>query len=240
MLADMASFVVDEMELRRLLHQQRAQINDLEHARNTLRVSERHFRSLIENAQDIITILDPSGTIIYESPSLERLFGYKPVELIGHNAFEFVHPDDVEHVLASFQEAVNDPEHRSLTEFRFRHRDGSWRILEAIGSVSLDGSAISGIVVNSRDVTERRRAEEALRESELRFRAASDGSFDSFYILKSVRDEANTIIDFEFVDLNTRGAEMVSSTKAQIIGQRLCELFPINKTAGFRRNTSCC
>jgi PAS domain S-box-containing protein len=233
MLTDMAAFVVDEMELRRLFHQQRTQIHDLEHARDTLRISERHFRSLIENAQDIITILDPSGTIVYESPSLERVFGYKPVELIGRNAFDFVHPDDVAHVVAGFEEAVHDSQHRSLTEFRFRHRDGSWRILEAIGSVSVDGSAISGIVVNSRDVTERHRAEEALRESELRFRAASDGSFDSFYILKSVRNENNAIIDFEFVDLNTRGAEMVSSSKSQVIGQRLCELFPINRTDGF-------
>jgi PAS domain S-box-containing protein len=110
-----------------------------------LHVSERHFRSLIENAQDIITILDPAGTIVYESPSLERVFGYNPVDMIGRNAFEFVHPDDVKQVFTAFREAAENPLHRSVTEFRFRHRDGSWRILEAIGSVMREGSVVQGL-----------------------------------------------------------------------------------------------
>ncbi|HEY9880059.1 MAG TPA: PAS domain S-box protein [Leptolyngbyaceae cyanobacterium] len=75
--------------------------------------------------------------------------------------------------------------------------------------------------------------EATLRESDARFHAAAESSFDAIYILKSVRDEAGEIVDFQFVDLNTYGAKLISRTKAEVIGQNLCELLPINRTLGF-------
>jgi PAS domain S-box-containing protein len=135
-----------------------------------LRESEEHFRSLIENALDIITILNGDGTIRYESPSIERVLGYKPEDLIGKNVFEFIQPDDALNVINTFTHGIQNPGVATSAELRFQHKDGSWRILEAIGTSFLDDSGVTGIVVNSRDITERKRAEEALRESEERFR----------------------------------------------------------------------
>lgn len=139
-----------------------------------LQRSEKHFRSLIENASDIITVLDEDGTIRYESPSIERLFGYAPERLVGSNALEWIHPEDRPQALDILQRAQDggDP-HR--TEFRFRHQDGSWRIVEAISRNLLNDPAVGGVVINSRDVTQRRQRErelEAIATMSMALRAA--------------------------------------------------------------------
>ena len=126
--------------------------------------SEHLFYSLIQNSSDIITILKEDGIISYESPSLQRLLGYAPDELIGRNAFELIHPDDLPKARAAFAEVIRTPDVPLSTQFRFRHKDGSWRVLEATGSNQLQNAMVSGIVVNSRDVTKRIKAEELLRE----------------------------------------------------------------------------
>ena len=126
---------------------------------------ERLFYSLIQNSSDIITILKEDGIISYESPSLKRVLGYAPDELIGRNAFELVHPDDVQKVRDAFAEVIRNPDVLLSTQFRFRHKDGSWRVLEATGSNQLQNAMVAGIVVNSRDVTKRIKAEELLREA---------------------------------------------------------------------------
>ena len=138
--------------------------------------SEQHFRSLIENAQDIITILEADGTIRYESPSIEHVVGYKPDELIGKNAFDFIHPDDLPKVIEIFAEGSSTPGYTNALTLRFCHKDGSWRVLEAIGKNLLNDPAVAGVVVNSRDITGQRRAEEALQQSEARFRTIFEGA----------------------------------------------------------------
>jgi PAS domain S-box-containing protein len=126
---------------------------------------EHLFYSLIQNSSDIITILKEDGIISYESPSLKRVLGYAPDELIGRNAFELVHPDDVQKVRDVFAEVIRNPDVLLSTQFRFRHKDGSWRVLEATGSNQLQNAMVAGIVVNSRDVTKRIKAEELLQEA---------------------------------------------------------------------------
>ena len=127
-----------------------------------VRRSEARFSSLIRNALDIITILDADGTIRYESPAVVRALGYQPDELIGRNAFQIVHPDDLPQVLVEFRATLNDPTHSPLVEFRFRHKDGSWRWLEATGTNLLADPTVGGLVINSRDVTERKEIQQQL------------------------------------------------------------------------------
>lgn len=144
-------------------------ISERVRAEEALRGSEEHFRSMIENASDVITVLDAAGTIRYESPSVERVLGYRPEELVGEHAFDRVHPDDVAATRTAFAARVEGRDVGTAVEMRFRHRDGSWRVLEARGANRLDDPAINGIIVNSRDVTERCEAEAALRAEEARF-----------------------------------------------------------------------
>jgi PAS domain S-box-containing protein len=134
------------------------------------------FHALIQNSSDIITILGVDGTLLYESPSIERILGYDQNELIGRNAFELVHPDDRQKVQHAFAEVVSNRDSALSADFRFMHKDGSWRVLYATGSNQLDNPFIAGIVVNSRDITERKHVEEKLRESEERFRRIFEDS----------------------------------------------------------------
>src|SRR4028119_454838 len=119
----------------------------------TLRIlgeSEKRFRSLVQNASDITTVLDADGTIRYESPSIERLLGYRPEDLVGQNAFDYVHPDDLERVRRIFGETTKRSGASRPVEVRFRHADGSWRYMEWIGNNLLEDPTVKGIVANSR------------------------------------------------------------------------------------------
>ena len=127
-----------------------------------LQASEARFRSLVQNALDIITILEADGTVRYESPAVERVLGYAPNELVGRNPFALVHPDDVARVRGLFQETLSKPGVNVPAEFRFRHKDGSWRWLEAVGTNLLANPSVSGVVINSRDITERKAFEARL------------------------------------------------------------------------------
>ncbi len=148
--------------------------HDREQAEQALRRSEDYFRTLIENSSDIITILNPKGTIQFQSPSIERVLGYKPEELIDRNAFDLIHPNDVQRTLAVFSGEVLLNLSQTPVEYRFRHRDGTWRHLESIGKNLLDDPSVRGIVINSRDVTERKGAEERIREQAALLDKATD------------------------------------------------------------------
>ena len=144
-----------------------AQMQDITEQRDTrvaLRRSEARFRSLIENASDIITVLDADGRIRFESPSVTRILGYEPDELLGRPVMDFIHPDDRAHVQQALTERLRDPGVVQSVELRFRHRDGRWGMLAARGANRLDDPAVRGIVINSRDVTERHEGEVKQRE----------------------------------------------------------------------------
>lgn len=137
-------------------------ITDRRRGEEALRASERRFRSLIENASDMVTVLDMNWIISYESPSVERVLGHAPDELIGRSVLDLVHPDDVPTVMEKLGALRDEADGVQAAEIRLRHRDGSWRILEAKGSNRIQDAAIGGLVVNSRDITERKQAEEQL------------------------------------------------------------------------------
>ena len=141
-------------------------ITERKQAEEALRRSEQHFRSLIENALDIIAILDFEGNVLFESPSIERILGYTPAEMRGRRSFDMIHPEDVGRVVDVFDRGLEDPLLREAVEYRCRHKDGSWRVLESVSENLLAVPAVAGVVVHSRDVTERKAAEVALRESQ--------------------------------------------------------------------------
>ena len=132
-----------------------------------IKESEERFRSLVQNTSDIITILEADGTVRYISPAVERVTGHKPEEQIGTKAFASVHPDDRERALDIFAAVLKVPGLHPPVEFRVLHKDGSWRYLEHIVNNLLDDPAVRSVVVNSRDVTERRALEEQLRHQAL-------------------------------------------------------------------------
>jgi PAS domain S-box-containing protein len=131
-----------------------------------LRQREAHFRSLIEHGADLIAVLDGDGVIHYASPSHERVLGRPAGDLIGIRFVDLVHPDDVAGVTEAFSRGVATPGTAVTRECRVRHRDGSWRLLEATGRNALDDPAVAGVVLNARDITAERQLEEQFRQSQ--------------------------------------------------------------------------
>jgi PAS domain S-box-containing protein len=154
-------------------------------AEEKLRLSEEYFRALMENSLDAVTIMNEDGTIRYESPSYERLLGFKPEERVGGGLYERIHPDDITRVAELFAEFLQDRGGTLHTEVRAQHKDGSWRFIEAIGHNLLDNPVVKGIVINLRDITERKKAEEALRYSEKYFRSLIENAQDAIVIVAS-------------------------------------------------------
>ena len=170
MLQDLAATAVTELELRR-------ELNDRARVESALREGEERYRSLIDQTSDIIAVVDESGVVRYGSPSVEPVLGYDAEDLVGRKAVELVHPEDRARLHAAYRASLLDPRAAEAgVEFRFQHRNGSWRVLEALGSALRHRSAGPETVLTLRDVTERRQAEAALRESEERLRLTLDAA----------------------------------------------------------------
>ncbi|HEX7522070.1 MAG TPA: ATP-binding protein [Acidimicrobiia bacterium] len=136
-------------------------------AEEALRASEHRFRAIVDATSDMIAVLEPDGAIRYVSPVIEHVLGWRAEQKVGTNAFDDVHPDDRCRVWEHFTNAIAADSGRagSPTAFRLRHRDGSWRQVEAVASNLTHDPAVRGIVVNTRDVGERTRLEEELLQS---------------------------------------------------------------------------
>lgn len=139
-------------------------------AEQSLRNSEARFRAMIENSSDITALLDGDGKVRYTSPSIGRVLGYGDDELAGQDVFALIHPDDLPRVKGALARAVENPGLAQHVEHRFRGKDGVWRYLESDGQYFLDHSPVSGIVVNSRDVTARKLAEDKMRAADASLR----------------------------------------------------------------------
>jgi PAS domain S-box-containing protein len=137
-----------------------------------LRNSETRFRALIEKSADLISLTSADGSTLYMSPAVETILGYAPAHFMGQNLTAFCHADDREGVAEVMARLVQDPSQRRYVEFRAVHRDGSTRWLEATARNMLADPAVGAIVSNVRDITERKRAEAALRRTEEQLRQA--------------------------------------------------------------------
>jgi len=131
---------------------------------------EKYFRTLTENSLDILCIINREGNVAHTSASVKNVLGYAPEELLGHPAFALVHAEDLPRAQEAFQLALDHPERTIKIQLRYKTRDGNWRRLELVGNNRLADPDINGIVANCRDVTDRWRAEEELRDSERQYR----------------------------------------------------------------------
>ncbi len=173
---ELAGKVVELQNANQALQAENA---ERQRAEGLVRESEQRFRALIERSSDAAIMFDSGGTILYASPPIERLVGYAPEEMVGQNRMAFIDPHQHDAASAGFAHLLHEPGKFGSVQRRVRHRDGSWRWLEATASNWLHEPAVRAVVANLRDITERKQAEDALRESEQRF-----------------RDHAETVTDF--------------------------------------------
>jgi PAS domain S-box-containing protein len=174
------------------------------------------FRMLVEQSLDAIALVERDGTVSYVSPPIARVLGYSSEEFVRLAPFEIVHPDEVNEAIARFAELLDRPGESQTAINRVRHKDGTWRWIETLSTNKLDSPDIGAIIANFRDVTARKRAEEAAREAEEKFR----------FIVESATGFAIFTTDLAGrVDSWNPGAERILGyDEAEILGQD-CRIF---------------
>src|SRR3954451_2178465 len=172
----------------------------------------RWLRSVVENSSENVTIVDPDGTLRYASPAFGQMLGYDPEEVVGKmNVLYYVHPEDLPHVLKETEKALSaGGVVTNKAEYRFRHKDGSWRWVERIGTYLLDDPHVKGVVVQTRDITERKRTEEALREAEERFRRSFEDAAIGMALVGT---------DGSFLRTNRSLCDMLGYREAELLGK---------------------
>ncbi|MEN6319479.1 MAG: PAS domain S-box protein [Syntrophaceae bacterium] len=165
-------------ELSEINKQLVEEITDRKRVEKALRESEEYFKAIIQNSTDIIIIVDKKGSIHFISPSVKNILGYEQEEVIGKRGIEFIIPDDIPRAIADFVKAIQTKDVVIPNSFRIRHKDGSERILEGVGKNLINNQPVAGFIMNARDITERKQAEERLRESEERYRILIETSPD--------------------------------------------------------------
>ncbi|HEX8234365.1 MAG TPA: PAS domain S-box protein [Abditibacteriaceae bacterium] len=196
------------------------------HAEHAARESEKRFRSMVQNGSDMIGLLSRDGTYLYVSDSVERILGYRPEELVGRSAFEFIHADEATALQKRFGSLLEGNETK-FEAFRFRTRSGDWRWVETVLTNLFDDPHVQAMVANSRDITERMRAVEAVEQSENRFRTIVETSREGIWMLN---ETGHTTY------VNERMAEMLGYTIEEMMGHSLFEF--MDETAEVEAHTN--
>ena len=185
------------------------------HAEARLHEQEVRFRALLEKSWDVITLKSGTHEIIYISPAIERALGFTPDQVINKSCLTFVHPDDRGFVQAHNEALLEAPGSSSSVEYRAFHRNGEVRWLSSTETNLLADPAVGGVVGNLRDITDRKQAEESLRESEARYRMIIETTNEGVWVLDE--RHATTFV-------NARMAAILGYTPDELIGRSVFDL----------------
>jgi len=171
--------------------------------------SEKKLRSLIENSNEVIIITDINGKRLFVSEGINRMLGYTPEEFMQFNIFETVSPEEAHSVELILQKVIDNPHQPFTIYIHLRHKNGSWRWIEAALAGFLDVPDLNGIVINYRDVTERKEAEEAILRAETNYREIFDKASDAIYVHEM---ETGKVIE-----VNNRAYEITGYTREELL-----------------------
>ena len=207
------------------------------HQENSKHESDWH-QTLIEQVNDLITVVDTEGTITYVSPAVTRVLGYDPEELVGHEGYEFVHPEDQERNAEALETVLSNPSTSKTIEVRFHHADGSWRWIEATMQNRVDDDVIDGILVSSRDITERKAYEAEAQKLAEEYEALLNNVEDAIFLINVEADDAGT--RFEFERLSPSYERQTGLTTEEVRGQTPREVFGEDQGAALASNYHRC
>jgi PAS domain S-box-containing protein len=204
------------------------EMTDRRRVEKELKESESRFRMITESMYDMVSVVDATGTIVYQSPSVAGMLGYTVEDRIGTETFDYVHPDDQSMARQAFADLIGQVGATREIQLRVRRKDGSWRILEGVARSRLAKNGALEVIVTSRDVTERRATEAALRESEQRLRTLL---FNAPVVLFAWDK------DGYFIASEGRGLEPLGRESGEVVGRHITELYPEDTSiyANFQR-----
>jgi PAS domain S-box-containing protein len=192
-----------------------ADITEHKRAEEKLRESEKYFRLLVENSSDAISLVDANGTLLYNSPAYRRMIGYNVEERIGKSTFQLIHPDDLNSILILFQRILKKPDQVNIPPIRVRHADGSWHWIEGVANNLLAKPNVQAIIVNFRDISDRIKTEETLRNSEQTYRTLVETTNTGYLII----DEHGRVVDANNEYIRLSGHK----TLEEILGRSVIE-----------------
>jgi PAS domain S-box-containing protein len=196
-------------------------ISEKRKAEEELEQSETRFRALIQNSSDIIQILDREKRLVYNSPAFSKILGYPEGSQNGRFVSAFTHPDDRERVMADLEEVYSRTNPGTPTEYRMITADGNFLYVESVGVNLLGVPGVDGIVINTHTVHERKQAEQALAESEERFRLIFQHSNDAIYLFEITPSG----MPGKIVDANDVALRQSGYTKEELVQKNLLEIY---------------
>jgi PAS domain S-box-containing protein len=193
-------------------------------AEKLLRETENRLRLITENMQDMLLLTDTNLICTFASASHKWILGYEPSEIIGKNVYDFIHPDDVARAMEAAEKAFKDNSGGTM-EVRVRRADGSYILSEGIGKILTDENGqITGTMFTSRDITERRRIEQTLKDSEEKYRKLFDEAMDAIF----VADYETGLV----LDCNRAATKLMGKAKSELIGMHQRFLHPPEESTG--------
>ncbi|MDR3573373.1 MAG: PAS domain S-box protein [Anaerolineaceae bacterium] len=190
-----------------------------------LKESEEKYRRLIENVTDLVCEVDSQARFLFANSQYERILGYNPAELIGTHTSDLIHPDDLILSTPAFNKLL-DEKTVSHNEWRFKHKNGEWRWFDCVGQTYEKSPGDKRVVVISRDITERRKMEGALRASEERYRSLFDGMTEGFALHEIICDENGQPCDYRFLELNPAFERLTGLKKEDVVGKLFNTILP--------------
>jgi PAS domain S-box-containing protein len=208
----------------------------------TPREGDKHgpdwYRTLVEEVNDLATVVDSDGTITYVSPAVTRVLGYDPDDLVGHEGYEFVHPEDRDRNADALETVLSNPSESETVEVRFRHADDSWRWIEATMRNRLDDDMIDGILLSSRDITERKQYEAEAQKLAGEYEALLNHVEDAIFLVNVEEDEDS--VRFEFERLSPSYERQTGITTEEVQGETPHEVFGEEQGAELEANYHRC
>ncbi len=198
-------------------------------AQEFIKLNEERFRRVVQIGADAIALFAADGICRYISDAIENILGYRPDELVGIQWEPFVHPDDRSVITARLARLLEEPGHIARAACRARHRDGSWRWIEMAGSNQLHETEVEALIINVRDITDGKLAQEALGNSEQRFKEL----FENMRICAAIYEAVGDGADFIFRDFNRSAEKTEQINRQDVIGKSLEQVFPGARETGF-------
>jgi PAS domain S-box-containing protein len=200
-------------------------ITERKKTETAIRESEAKHREMIANISDVIAIMSGDGIIQYKSPNIEKWFGWKPEDLVGTDGWDTLHPDDLDRIQLAFFKLLEKSRSTIKVEYRYKCKDGSYKLIELTAVNLTSDPVINGILMNYHDISERKKAEETLQEREEFLSLIIENIPDMIFI-----KEAGSL---RFNRFNKAGEMLLGYKREELIGKNDYDIFPAEQADSF-------